>query len=196
MTKNLLSLLLLLFITISVSAQKSEIKIPDNSLEGQFIEVVDESNNYQDYKVIKESKINKLRKNVMDSVKNLEEKIAVGKNEIDANKNKISELTTSLNNTQEALDRSKEKENSIEVFGILTEKSTYNVLMWAIILILMALLGYFIFRFSRSHVITKDANLKLVETEMELETVRQKHLEKEQKLRRKLQDEINKNRKG
>jgi len=194
MTLKQLSLLSLFFITISVSAQETEIKVPDNTLEGQFTEVVSESNNYQDYKVIKETKIDRLKKNVLDTVAALEKQINSTSKETGDRKNRIASLETELTTTKEELKFAKERENGIEVMGVVTEKNTYNIIMWSIIVILLAFLGFFVYRFSKSHTIIKTANLKLAETEMELEVVRQKHLEKEQKLRRKLQDEINKKR--
>ena len=66
--------------------------------------------------------------------------------------------------------------------------------MWSIISILLLSLGLFIFKFRNSNVITKDARNKLVEVEEEFDRHRQKTIEEQQQLRRKLQDEINKNR--
>ena len=55
-------------------------------------------------------------------------------------------------------------------------------------------LTYFIFKFSKSNVLTKEAKSNLIEVEQEFEQHRKKTLEREQKLRRQLQDEINKQR--
>ena len=97
-----------------------------------------------------------------------------------------------LRATKEDLALSREKENGIEVFGVITEKATYNTILWTIIAVLLIILAYLGYKFKNSHNVTKEAQLKLAETEIELETHRQKALEREQKLRRKLQDEINK----
>ena len=48
---------------------------PDNSIEAQFVEVIDKSNNYQKYKVIKRTKLAGLRKNILDSIELLENSI-------------------------------------------------------------------------------------------------------------------------
>jgi hypothetical protein len=57
------------------------------------------------------------------------------------------------------------------------------------------ILGLFLFivKFKNSNIITKQTKLKLSEIEQEFDTYRQKKLEEQQLLRRKLQDEINKN---
>jgi len=83
---------------------------------------------------------------------------------------------------------------SLSLFGLQMSKTGYNALMWSIIAALLALLLVFIFRFKNSNSITKAAKLKLSETEEEFEEHRRNALEREQKVRRQLQDEINKNR--
>ena len=80
--------------------------------------------------------------------------------------------------------------------GILTSKSSYNTTMWSIILFLLVAAGFLFYRFLNSAKITNAAQLKMAEMEIELEDYRRNSLEREQKLRRKLQDEINKNRKA
>ncbi|PVW13927.1 hypothetical protein [Marixanthomonas spongiae] len=195
MKKKLTALLpLFLCAVFSFAQENPQSQAKDNTLEGQFKEVVDESNNYQEYKVIKKYKINQLRKNILDSVAALESKIEASQSEIDQKAKTIDSLTGKLKTTKENLAVSKEKENGIEILGILTQKSTYNTIMWSIIVLLLVVLGFLFYKFKNSHKVTKASQLKLAETEMELETNRQKSLEREQKLRRKLQDEINKNR--
>lgn len=195
MKKHLVTLLPLLLCTVILFAQENpQPEAKDNSIEGQFKDVVDESNNYQEYKVIKKYQINQLRKNILDSVSALESKIATSKTEIDQKATQIDSLTSQLKTTKEDLSVSREKENGISILGILTQKATYNTIMWSIIVLLLVGLAFIFYKFKNSHKVTKDSQLKLAETEMELETNRQKSLEREQKLRRKLQDEVNKNR--
>lgn len=195
MKKKLITLLPAFLITITLFAQENpQVQQEDNTLEGQFKEVVDESNNYQEYKVIKKYQINQLRQNILDTVSALESEISSSNQEINQKAKKIDSLSNQLKTTKEDLSLSKEKENGIELLGILTEKSTYNSIMWSIIFLLIIGLAFLFYKFKNSHKVTKESQLKLAETEMELETNRQKSLEREQKLRRKLQDEINKNR--
>jgi hypothetical protein len=53
---------------------------------------------------------------------------------------------------------------------------------------------FFMYKFSNSNLLTKEAKHNLAEVEQELSLFRKKTLENEQKLRRQLQDEINKQR--
>ena len=74
------------------------------------------------------------------------------------------------------------------------KKGTYNSILWGIISLLLIALSFFIFKFSNSYVVTKEAKDSLTDVENEFEHYKKKSIEKEQKLRRQLQDEINKQR--
>jgi uncharacterized membrane protein (DUF106 family) len=79
------------------------------------------------------------------------------------------------------------------LLGMQTSKTNYNVIMWTIIAALTALLLFFIYKFKNSNSLTKEAKYKLEEVESEFEEHRRNALEREQKVRRQLQDELNKN---
>ena len=179
----------LFLLALSLSAQTD-----GNTIEDQFTDVIDKSNKYQEYKVVKKVKWNALRKSVLDSISALEAEIVTANTEINEQKGRIDSLTQDLSSTQQNLAASIEKEDGIEILGMLTKKSTYNTIMWSIIALLIAAFLFIFFKFNKSNAVTKEANLKLAETEEEFDAHRQKTLEREQQLRRKLQDEINKNR--
>lgn len=194
MKKILLLTIPLFLFSISANAQDS-VQIEKNTLDNQMTDAFDKSNSYQEYKVIKKTQLATLKRNILDSVSTLERKITGLESEIKNQNTEIDSLTQNLNQTQENLAASKEKEDGIELFGILSSKATYNTIMWSIIGILLLISGFLFYRFLNSHKITKAAQLKMAEIEIELEDNRRNSLEREQKLRRKLQDEINKNRK-
>lgn len=189
-----LTLPVLLF-SIQITAQDS-IQIKKNTLNDQMIEAFDKSNSYQEYKVVKKSQLATLKRNILDSVSSLQRRITLLENEIGLEKTSVDSLQTSLKQTRENLALAKKKEDGIEIFGVLTSKATYNAILWSIIVILLLFSGFLFYRFMNSHKITNAAQLKMAELEIELEDYRRNSLEREQKLRRKLQDEINKNRKG
>jgi hypothetical protein len=60
----------------------------------------------------------------------------------------------------------------------------------------MLLLLLFVFRFRQSNVLTQEAKTKLADLEAEYEEHRRKSLEREQRISRQLQDEINKYKKS
>lgn len=193
--KKVLTLFFPLFLfTLQLTAQDS-IQVQKNTLNDQMVEAFDKSNSYQEYKVIKKSQLATLKRNILDSVSVLEKKIAAQQSELTQQKSRIDSLSTTLAETQQNLAESREKEDGIKIFGVLTSKSTYNSIMWGIIVLLLIIGGFLFYRFLNSHKITNAAQLKIAELEIELEDNRRNSLEREQKIRRKLQDEINKNRK-
>jgi len=187
MYKNI-SLLVLLFISsFSIVAQ-------ENNLENQFNEVLKKSNNYQEYKVIKKVEINSLKKNVLDTVAALEQNIASSSLEIEEQKSVISSLNNELETTKNELTVSKKKEEGIQLMGVITNKSTYNAVAFSLIGILLLTIFVLFYKFKNSNSVTISTLSKLSEIEEELDSFRLKTIERDQQLRRKLQDEINKNR--
>lgn len=189
-----LSFLLLVF-GISFAQETEEVEIRRNTLSEQMQDAFDKSNSYQEYKVIKKTQLASLRTNILDSVARLERQISSQDSEIGLHKTEVDSLKQNLSKTQEDLKTSIENEDGIKVLGILTSKSAYNSVMWSIILFLLVAAGFLFYRFLNSAKITNAAQLKMAEMEIEIEDYRRNSLEREQKLRRKLQDEINKNRK-
>ncbi|MEZ4874718.1 MAG: tRNA (guanine-N1)-methyltransferase [Flavobacteriaceae bacterium] len=168
----------------------------DHSLEDQFTDVIDKSNRYEDYKVVKIYKLNELRKNVIDSIAKLENEVDQLQATVSTKQSSIDSLTQKITTTAEALALSQKKEDGISFFGSIIKKSTYQTIMWSIIGLLILTALFFLYKFKNSNAITREANKKLMDTETEYEDHRRMALEREQQLRRKLQDEINKQKKA
>lgn len=167
----------------------------DNSIEDQFTKVIDKSNSYKEFKVIKKAKLKVLRKNILDSIALLENTIDTTQEAIEKLQSQINTLTQNLGTTKKNLSESIEKENGLDFLGIRTNKTTYNIALWSIVFGLISLLALIFVKHKRNQTITKETILKLDEVETEFDAHRKKTLTNEQLLRRKLQDEINKNRK-
>lgn len=193
--KSLFFTLFILFIQYtSFSQENNNVVIEDKTLEGQFDKINRISTSYQTYKVISKDKFQELKNNVLDSIKasnkDLKEQKVLLRNERD----NVAKLNAELNKTKEDLKKAQEKENSISLFGFQISKVTYNLILWLIIISLALALAFFVFKFSKSNILTKKAKEDLEDVEQEFEVHRKKSLEREQKLRRQLQDEINKQR--
>jgi len=182
----------ILFISISF-AQKTK-DTGETSIRGEFDRLYRVSTNYKEYKVINKEKFLDLKQQVLDSSK-ASQNLLIEKNnllkaaKLDNNKNQdlltLSKLT---------LETALKKENSISLFGIQLSKFIYNLLLWTLILLLLVLVIYLSFKFQKNNFLTKRAEQNLKNVEYEYEQYRKKALEREQKLRRTLQDEINKQR--
>lgn len=187
-------ILSIFFMFLTVVSLAQETPQEDTSIKGQFDKIYRTSTTYQVYKVISKEKYLQLKKNVLDSLKKSEKLISEKENLLKTERNNIKELNTSLKKTKSELKIALEKENSISLLGIQVSKTVYNLTLWIIIIALALGLAFFVFKFSRSNVLTKKAQENLEDVENEFENHRKKSIEREQKLRRQLQDEINKQR--
>ncbi|WGH77014.1 hypothetical protein P8625_07735 [Tenacibaculum tangerinum] len=173
---------------------KEEVKDLPNTIENQFLKTYRLSNNWQEYKMINRSVFLTFQKNVLDSVAAIKKESASKQVKIDEQQKNIAQLQTEIDRLNKDLTASVNKEDTISFVGIPLDKTTYNTLVWAIIFALLIGLLFFLYRFKNSNIITKQTKNLLEEVEQEFEQHKRKALEKEQKLRRQLQDEINKQR--
>ena len=155
-----------LFITITTFSQ--EIKKDTLSILNQFDKVYRKSSSYQEYKVIRKITFQNLKNNVVNTIEGIDKEL-ISKNK----KNKIlKDSIQSINKNLIALESDLSliniEKNSIYFFGLEIEKSSYRI--------------------------TSLAKENLLEVENELAIYKKKSLEREQKLRRQLQDEVNKQR--
>ncbi len=179
--------LLVLFFSFILTAQET------NTLPEQFDSIVNSSNSFQEFKVVRKTSLESLKRSVVDSISVYQQALAQMQSEIESQKIENDLLQTNLSETNSKLEESMEKQDGISFLGILLSKSLYNTIVWSIIIILALLLALFISRFINSNKITSSLKLKLKETEDEFENHRQRAIEREQQLNRKLIDEINKN---
>lgn len=161
-------------------------------INSQFEKLLKDANNYQDYKVIKQYKINSLKKNTINRIEGLKTEIDSAKVTIENQKTQINNLQDTLNTTNANLKKVNLEKDQINFFGLPTDKGTYQSIMWLIVLGLVLILLFFIYRFKKSNSLTREAKDKLHKNEEEFEMYRKKALEKQQVLGRQLQDERNK----
>lgn len=165
-----------------------------NTIDTQFNTIYRKSTSYQEYKVIGKIAYKDLQKNVLDSIKKLNTELKSKNTQISTQNSAIKKLDTDNNELTTKLTDAIDKENSIVLFGIQLSKGMYAVILFTIIIVLLISLVYYIYRFKKSNVLTVDAKYNLEEVEHEFNFFRKKSLEREQKLRRQLQDEIIKKR--
>ncbi|MGR7811774.1 tRNA (guanine-N1)-methyltransferase [Lacinutrix undariae] len=196
--KTVLFTTLTLFCLTNLKAQDTSIEEDDKlslnegSINNQFDYVITKSNNYQDYKVVKKTWLSTLKSHTLDSLKAIHKTLDDTQIIVDTQAKEILELKKNLANTKSTLNETNIEKDNILLFGMQMSKGSYNVLLWSIIGGLFVLLLLFIYKFKNSNSITKQANKTLSETEEEFEEHRRNALEREQKVRRQLQDEINK----
>lgn len=185
-----------LFLAFSYAQETDDVddklSLTEGTVDNQFEFVIQRSNNYQDYKVVKKTWLSQLKAHTLDSLKAIRKDLIDTQNIVDDQITKIDSLQNNLSKTKSTLADTNEEKDNMALFGLQMSKSNYNVLMWSIIGALFALLLLFIYKFRNSNTVTKQAKKSLSETEEEFEEHRRTALEREQKVRRQLQDEINK----
>ncbi|MEO1031075.1 MAG: tRNA (guanine-N1)-methyltransferase [Bacteroidota bacterium] len=205
--KTLTKIAVILAVTFSLhtfNAQTSntndqdQLSLDRGTINSQFEYVFRKSGNFkgtngQPYEAVKQVWLLKLKSNVLDSLKTTYGNLEASKSTVENQAKEIEDLKAKLTSTQTTLDQTNTEKNNMALLGMQTSKTNYNVIMWGIVAALFALLLFFIFKFKNSNALTRGAKLKLEEVETEFEEHRRVALEREQKVRRQLQDEINKN---
>lgn len=185
--------------TQAQTADKEEESLSLNSgtIDSQFEYIFKKSGNFkgtngQKYEAVKFAWLLTLKSNVLDSLKTTYKALENSENVVGNQAKEIEDLKTKLANTQTNLEQTDSEKNNMALLGMQTSKTNYNVIMWSIIAGLLAFLLFFIYKFKGSNSATRDAKHKLDEVETEFEEHRRNALEREQKVRRQLQDELNK----
>jgi hypothetical protein len=188
---NLFLLVLFTFSSIQLThsqSTESENSLKSGTIDSQFEYIYQNSNNFQEYKVVKKTNLDQLKSNILDSMKMMRGEVIAIKGVLSNKNDSIANLNSSLevtaNDMQEAIDA----KDNFDFLGIGIEKSVYSTMMWLIVIGLAAALGFFSFQYSRSFSKIRKAQKDLVEVQEELENHRKSTLERERKLKRELID--------
>lgn len=215
-TKLLSTFCLILFLSFSVlaqtnNAQQTEAKkeettkkaqrpakprayIKDAPIKEQFEFMMEKSSRYKIYKVIEIDWLKKFESGFVDSLNAIRQDF-LGSEKLVAEKVKtIKALEIELNDTKSILATVKLQQDSMALLGMQMSKASYNLFIWSLVVGLLVLTGFFFLLFKRSNSVTRETQIRLEEVKEEFDNHRKNVLMREQKLARKLQDEINKNR--
>jgi len=199
---KLLKYSVFIFLVFSVytglQAQEEQTQsINEGSIKDQFEFVIKKSTNWNDengqaYEVIKRNMMHTLKAHTLDTLNAIQAKLDNTKDIVNTQQNEINTFKTNLEKTENTLASTVKEKDSMVFLGKQMSKSSYSFLMWSIVAVLLVALLFFIFQFKNSNVVTKATRNALAEMENEFKEHRRIALEREQKVRRQLQDEINK----
>ena len=180
----------------SNQTQPEQLSLDSGTIDSQFEFIYRRSGNYRAegrrYEVVRIIQLDKLRQNVKDSLEAATKKKKELEATIEGNETTINSLNSDLSNTKEQLQSITEQKDSISFFGKQISKTTYNIIMWSTVLGLLLGMLLFIIKYRQSNYLTQEAKNNLTELETEYENHRRRALEREQRISRELQDEINK----
>lgn len=189
---TILTFIVFLLASISSFAQEEQEQAPAN-LNAAFEELKDKSANYEQYQVVANSRLEAFWKQITDTLAAKESAINNARSEIRQLKSKIEEMEITMAEKDKKVEDSQYLVDHLTVLGISMSKNGYVYFNFFLILVLAAVIGIGFGRFKENERIASDKK-KLAETaENALEDYKKKAKEKEMKLRRELQTEINKN---
>ncbi|MGY6558840.1 MAG: hypothetical protein ACXIT9_06115 [Nitritalea sp.] len=176
-----------LSINFTASAQST---LNEGSISTQFDYLNEISNNYQEFKVVKKTHLEQLKKNVTDSLRTYAEEQKQLAEKISRQESEIKSLQEDQEKLQAELSEAIANRENLTLLGIQTSKTVYNSILWTIIAGLTGAFAFSFIQFSRSHKIIKQARKDLADTMEEFEQHRKNTLDRERKLKRELVDAL------
>lgn len=190
--KTLKNILIVIAFLCLATITKSQDSIT-NDINNQFKRIFEQSNNYQNYKVIKKSDFSNLWQNSIDSLKGKDHKIANRLNTINQKNTDIQKLKQELEKKNAELIQAQQSIDEIYFLGFIgMSKSLYNIVCFSIIVILLVTCIILFAWNNHSKKVAQEKSSLYEDICNEYKTFKTKSHENEKKLARELQDERNK----
>ena len=183
--------ILLSFTSLAVGAQTS-----NNSVDSLSDELYNSSNRYTEsgitYRVIKMENLNTYFSEIKTINKEKTEEIKASAKTIKQLEEKNKAQAKDYKELNDKYDYAIRANDAMDFFSILIPKKRYNVIMWGLVFILLALGAGLFLMFKRSHQVTRHAQKELEELKDEFEAYRKRTLRREQEVATSYLREINK----
>jgi cell division protein FtsB len=184
-------IIVFIFLLFSIGVLAQEENTGLKSLKDQFQEMLESSESYTEYKVIKRTKLNDYSTAVQDSLARSKTRITGLSAEVKDLKNQVSQLSARIADLESQLAESESLRDSLVFLGIKMKKATYHTIVWVIIAGL-AVFGIFAYlSFMRSNKVTAKTKKEMKALELEYDDHRKSSQEKQIKMGRELQTERN-----
>jgi len=153
-----------------------------------FDSVVKSGGNYQDYKVIKKTRLNAFKESLTSVSDSMKSNINSLKSNIENYEKELQQVQAQNKKLNEELEALKTSKDQISLLGINLSKSAYNITVWLIILILILILALVFIKYRNRNIVTLELKENLKNTNREFEEYKHRAIEKQQKLGRELLD--------
>lgn len=196
MLKNLFTFLifpaLILITSVTSLHAQDTTETVDKSLSGQYREIIQKSkNNAQGFKIVNPARLSSFQRNFADSLRQTQNKLTEAQKQIAGQQKTISTLKADVAGKEQSLTESKTMVDEISMLGISVNKSTYNWIMWGLVIVLAAAFAFVVFQ---STSLRKEARYRTnlySDLAEEFQAFKTKSNDKEKKLARELQTEKN-----
>jgi len=185
-----LTLLLISLAFSGLHAQDEEVQQPQD-LSSQYDYLKSNSETFNEYKVIKEVRLDEFWKTVADSVAGIKQSLATSNQTIDEQSEKLNNLQSTIDEKEAEMALADHAMTHISFLGIDFSKSTYIIINVIIIstLILLIAAGYFQYTHNKNNALEKIKSL--ADVEEKFEEFKKIAFEKQIRLNRELQTERN-----
>lgn len=164
----------------------------DPSLKGQYEFLLAKSKTINGYKLINPYRLSQFFKSVTDTLKTNVTLLKTAREQISEQEKSITTLQTQLKGSENSAAITNDKMNEITFLGIPFSKSTYNTVVWSLIIVLALAFAFVTIRSAKSIQEAKYRSNLYEEITQEYQAYKVKANDKEKKLARELQDERNK----
>lgn len=163
---------------------------PEGSIDAQFNYLITRSRSQDaNFKIVRRSNIDIVRRNTLDTINQLKTQVSDLQTANSSTAATAASLQDSIQQLGRSLDAEQAKTDSISFLGMDLDKSSYHLLVWAIIAVLA--LAFFItfFSYRKAKVDTDEYKRTVDQIQEELQTSKKRAMEREQVLKRQLMDE-------
>ncbi len=163
-----------------------------DSLHVKYQNLIETTETFNQYKVIPRTTIDLFWSEVMDTLRKNDEVIKSMMTQVQAQNDSIENLNSRSRELGAQLEESLTQNDSIAFVGINVSKTTYHLIVWALITILLVATILVYFMFMKSNRVTVRSKKELEALQTELDDHKNKSRENQAKLKRELQTAINK----
>jgi predicted nucleic acid-binding Zn-ribbon protein len=171
-----------------LAQETNENALQSGTIDEQFDYIYGASNNYQEYKVVRRSFLDRLKSNMLDSIQTMRGEVLELKNDVQTRQDSIRSIQNLLAQTESEKQEAIAAKDNFNFLGLGIQKGVYSTFMWILVGALAAALALFSFKYFRSFSKIKKAEKDLAELQEEFEQHRKNTLERERKLKRELID--------
>ena len=159
-------------------------------INSQFSTLLSQSKSQDaDFKLIRKSNVEIIRKNVNDSLNTYKKEIAQLKTQTGNSSGTIKNLQDTIVSLQHNLAEEQSKTQTIGFLGTNMDKGLYHIMVWTIICALAIILFVLVVSFKKARVDAVEHQKTAEEVQNDFHNFKKKAMEKEQLLRRQLLDE-------
>jgi len=183
---------ILFFIAAAFAIQFSAKAQEDLKLSEQYQNMIENSETFEKYKVIPITKVNEFGEVLKDTLNTLKQNVSSARSAQKAAEKERDTAKSKMNDLNSELEEAKSVVDEMPLFGIAMTKTSYNVVMWSIVAVLLAGLIIVYIMFLNSFRVTKQAKKDKQIVDQELEDLRKRSHDKQVKIKRELQTALNK----